>query len=102
MILQKSGKRCVYCYRSRLEATFKYAKENGYDAVTTTLFISPYQDHELLKEICENLSREYNIEYVYNDFRKYFREGQNKARELNLYRQKFCGCIYSIDEGKWR
>ncbi len=87
--------RCGKCYKIRLEETVKFAKANGFDCFTTTLFISPYQNHELLKNICEDLSKEYNIKFVYQDFRPYFREGQNKARELGLYMQKYCGCIFS-------
>ena len=88
--------RCVnYCYRVRLEETVKYAKENGYDAFTSTLFVSPYQKHEELKQICEELSKKYNIEFLYRDFRVGFREGQAKARELGLYMQKYCGCVFS-------
>ena len=87
-----------YCYRVRLEETVKFAKENGYDAFTSTLFVSPYQQHEKLKEICEELAKKYDIEFVYRDFRVGFREGQNKARELGLYMQKYCGCIFSEED----
>lgn len=87
-----------YCYRVRLEQTVKYAKENGYDSFTSTLFVSPYQKHEELKQICEELAEEYNIEFVYRDFRTGFREGQAKARELGLYMQKYCGCIFSEED----
>lgn len=87
-----------YCYKVRLEKTIKYAKENGYDAFTTTLFVSPYQNHEALREICENLAKEYDIEFVYRDFRVGFREGQTKARELGLYMQKYCGCVFSEED----
>ncbi len=88
--------RCVnYCYKVRLEKTVKYAKENGYDAFTSTLFVSPYQKHEELKRICEQLAQKYNIKFLYRDFRVGFREGQAKARELGLYMQKYCGCIFS-------
>ena len=87
-----------YCYRIRLEQTVKYAKENGYDSFTSTLFVSPYQQHEILKEICEELAEKYDIEFVYRDFRTGFREGQAKARELGLYMQKYCGCIFSEED----
>ena len=91
--------RCAnYCYRVRIEQTAKFAKENGYDAFTSTLFVSPYQQHEKLKEICEEISKKYDIEFVYRDFRVGFREGQNKARELDLYMQKYCGCIFSEED----
>ena len=91
--------RCAsYCYKVRLEQTVKYAKENGYDAFTSTLFVSPYQNHEKMKEICEELAQKYDIEFLYRDFRVGFREGQNKARELNLYMQKYCGCVFSEED----
>lgn len=97
--LNETGKRCEYCYKTRLEESFRFAKENGYDSVTTTLLISPYQNHDLIKKVAEDLAKKYEIEFYYRDFRPVFRQGQNKARELGLYRQKFCGCIYSIDNG---
>ena len=88
--------RCVnYCYKIRLETTAKYAKKNGYDAFTSTLFVSPYQKHEELKKLCEEISKKYDIEFLYRDFRIGFRVGQAKARELGLYMQKYCGCIFS-------
>ena len=87
--------RCSYCYSKRLEETANYAKENGYDAFTTTLLISQYQKHEDIKKMCEDLSKKYKIDFIYKDFRINFREGQNEARNLNLYMQKYCGCIYS-------
>ena len=90
--------RCEYCYYSRMENVAKYASENGYDAFTTTLFISPYQNHEEMKKICEELSKKYDIEFLYRDFRPGFREGQAKARELGLYMQKYCGCIFSEED----
>lgn len=89
-----------YCYRVRLEKTAKFAKENGYDAFTTTLLVSPYQNHEALKELGEELANKYGIEFVYRDFRIGFREGQQKARELGLYMQKYCGCIFSEEMSK--
>lgn len=84
-----------YCYPVRLRKTFEYAKENGYEAVTTTLLYSIYQNHDFIKEYMEKLSEEFGIEFLYRDFRVGFREGQNKARELGLYMQKYCGCIFS-------
>lgn len=93
------GNRCSnYCYRVRLEQTAKYAKENGYDSFSTTLLVSPYQKHEILKQIGEEIAKKYGIDFVYRDFRIGFREGQNKARELGLYMQKYCGCIFSEED----
>ena len=91
--------RCVnYCYRVRMEQAAKFAKENGFDAFTTTLLISPYQRHDELKKICEEVAQKYGVEFLYRDFRPGFREGQNKARELELYMQKYCGCIFSEED----
>ena len=87
-----------YCYKVRLEQTAKYAKENGYDAISTTLLISPYQNHELLKEIGEEVAKKYGLTFFYRDFRIGFREGQAKARELGLYMQKYCGCVFSEED----
>ena len=88
--------RCTnYCYKVRLEKTIQYAKQNGYDTFTTTLFVSPYQKHDQLKKICEELAQKYDINFLYIDFRSGFRQGQAKARELGLYMQKYCGCVFS-------
>ena len=88
--------RCVkYCYRVRLEQTAKYAKDNGYDSFSTTLLISPYQNHVALKKIGEEIAERYGLTFIYRDFRPGFREGQQEARELGLYMQKYCGCVFS-------
>ena len=94
--------RCVnYCYKKRLTETVRYAAKHGYDAFTTTLLVSPYQKHDELKAVCEELSALSGVEFVYRDFREGFREGQAKARELGLYMQKYCGCIFS-EEDRYR
>ena len=98
-VINDLSNRCQnYCYRVRLEQTAKFAKENGFDSITTTLLVSPYQKHELLKEQGEEIAKKYGLEFVYRDFRIGFREGQAKARELGLYMQKYCGCIFSEED----
>lgn len=97
-VIDKLDNRCGYCYLSRLEKTVQYAVSNGYDAFTTTLLISPYQKHDLIIKVCEQLAKKYNIQFLYRDFRPYFREGQNMFRETGLYMQKYCGCIFSEEE----
>jgi predicted adenine nucleotide alpha hydrolase (AANH) superfamily ATPase len=87
--------RCEVCYDMRLEHAAKYAAENGYDAYTSTLLVSIYQKHDLIRQIAEKYADKYGIEFYYEDFRPYFREGQEKARNLGLYMQGYCGCIYS-------
>ncbi len=97
-VVNKENERCIYCYNKRIEQTVIYAKENGFDSFTTTLLISPYQNHELLKQVCEKYASKYKIEFKYIDFRQGFRQGQDKAREFGIYMQKYCGCIYSEQE----
>jgi predicted adenine nucleotide alpha hydrolase (AANH) superfamily ATPase len=87
--------RCTFCYSVRMEKTAAIAKEKGFDAFCTTLFISPYQNHELLREQAEKASKQYGTALLYRDFRPRFREGQREARRLGLYMQKYCGCTFS-------
>lgn len=93
--------RCEYCYTMRLEKVFKYGAENGFDMIMTTLSISPYQNQDLLKKVGQKLGEKYKIKYIHLDYTRKFREGQKIAKDMGLYRQKYCGCIFSIDEGKW-
>ena len=91
------GSRCHICYRLRLEKTCIKAKELGFDFFGTTLTLSPYKDSNVLNKIGEELMKEYNVNYLYSDFKK--RNGYKRSIELskiyNLYRQDYCGCIYS-------
>ena len=90
--------RCGYCYSCRLEETARYAAVNGFDAITTSLLISPYQKHDIIRLTGEKMAEKYGIEFLYRDFRPCFKEGQEKARELGLYRQKYCGCVFSEED----
>lgn len=98
-VINNLENRCKqYCYPVRLEQTAKYAKENGYTHISTTLLVSPYQNHEALIEVANFMAKKYGVEFLYRDFRIGFREGQAKARELGLYMQKYCGCIFSEED----
>lgn len=90
--------RCVKCYEMRLFAAADYAARNGFDSFTSSLFISPYQNHELLKEVAERAADAYHVRFQYRDFRPLFRQGQERARELGFYIQKYCGCVFSEQE----
>ena len=90
--------RCGVCYRLRMFEAARFAAENGFESFCTTLLVSPYQNHELLAETAEAAAREYGVEFLYRDFRPRFREGQARARELGLYMQKYCGCVFSEEE----
>ena len=83
------------------QPTLRYAAEHGYDRFTSTLFVSPYQNHELMRQICEQMAEKYGVEYLHRDFSPRFREGQDKARELGLYMQNYCGCVFS-EEDRYR
>lgn len=95
--LGERSKRCFNCYNLRMEEAAKYASNNNYDYFTTTLSISPYKNSEWINEIGKHLENEYNIKYLYSDFKK--KNGYKRSIELskiyNLYRQDYCGCIYS-------
>ena len=87
--------RCTYCYQHRLEETARYAAEHGYEAFTSTLLASLYQDHDGIKAAAEKYARQYGVEFLYRDFRPNFRAGNQRARELGFYMQKYCGCVFS-------
>lgn len=95
--LKEGERRCYLCYRLRLENTAKVAKDKGFDYFGTTLSISPYKNSDWLNEIGIDLEKKYNISYLKADFKK--KNGYKRSIELsevyNLYRQDYCGCIYS-------
>ncbi len=90
--------RCGYCYAERMSKAAAAAKENGFDAFTTSLLISPYQDHDRIIETAKRCADAFEIEFLYRDFRPMFKEGQARARELGFYMQKYCGCVFSEEE----
>lgn len=90
--------RCTYCYRVRMEETAKYAAEHGFEAFTTSLLISPYQRHDAIAAVAEEMSKQYGVTFFYRDFRPLFRDGQEFAREHGMYMQKYCGCIFSEED----
>lgn len=87
--------RCAYCYRMRLRYAAKFAKEHGYDAFSTTLLVSPYQKHALIIKEAEAAAAEYDIPFYYEDFREGYQRGVDISLELGLYRQQYCGCVFS-------
>ena len=94
---KEQGKRCYKCYELRLEETAKVAKEKNFDFFDTTLTLSPYKKTSWLNEIGENLSEKYQANYLYSDFKKKngYKRSIELSKEYNLYRQDYCGCIYS-------
>lgn len=94
------GKRCYKCYELRMDETARYAKENGFDIFTTTLSISPHKNAEWLNEIGIRLSEKYGVDYLYSNFKKNngYSRSIELSREYNLYRQNYCGCVFSREE----
>lgn len=97
-VVFREDDRCRYCYYLRLEKAVNIAKRGNMDGFTTTLLYSKFQDHEMIKGIGESLSKKYGIEFFYEDFRKGWKEGIRISKELGMYRQQYCGCIYSEKE----
>ena len=90
--------RCTYCYASRLRATAQVAAREGFDAFSAALLYSRYQKHDEIRELGEQIGRELGIAFHYEDFRPGWQEGIRLSKELGLYRQQYCGCIYSEKE----
>ena len=87
--------RCQSCYYDRLKYAVIVAKKGNFDFFTTTLLYSKFQKHEMIKEICESLAIEYKINFLYQDFREFWKEGIEISKESGMYRQQYCGCIFS-------
>lgn len=87
--------RCEYCYQTRLEETAKTAGELSFDAFTTSLLVSPYQKFDMIIDIGKEMQNKYSVKFYAEDFRAGFNTGREISKELGLYRQKYCGCIYS-------
>lgn len=96
--IEYGADRCLFCYRTRLEKVFRHAVKTGFKAVSTTLLYSKYQRHDDIRRIGEELSETYDILFVYRDFRKGWKKGIEKSKAVNMYRQNYCGCIFSEKE----
>lgn len=90
--------RCERCCGSRLEATAKMAQTMGISHFSTTLLYSRYQPHEAIRQRGEELACEYGLQFIYRDFRQYWQEGITISKEWGIYRQPYCGCIFSEAE----
>jgi len=97
-VVADPSNRCHGCYKNRLEFTAQKAKTHGYPAFSTTLLASPYQNFDTICHLGKELAQQHNLQFIIEDFRADFRTGINKAREMGLYMQKYCGCIFSEEE----
>jgi predicted adenine nucleotide alpha hydrolase (AANH) superfamily ATPase len=91
----REPQRCKMCYQLRLERAAQIARKGKFEAFTTSLIVSPYQKHELIKEVGLNCGEKYGVPFLYFDWRPYYPETVKRSRELGLYRQPYCGCLYS-------
>ncbi len=91
----KGANRCEHCYRMRLDAASAAAREKGFRLMTTSLLYSKYQKHDLIRGVAEEMAAEHKVEFYYEDFRRGWREGIVESKAMGLYRQQYCGCIYS-------
>jgi len=94
----QKDRRCKMCYAWRLEKAAHFAAENGFTAFTSTLFYSIYQQHDLMRQLAEHFANVYGIDFYYEDFREGWQEGIDISLELGLYRQGYCGCVFSEEE----
>lgn len=94
-IAYRETNRCMVCYQMRLEQAAHIAKKGRFDFYTTTLLVSKYQKHNLIKEIGEAIGKKYGVPFLYRDFREGFKETGIISRAMGLYRQQYCGCLYS-------
>ncbi len=97
---KEGGKRCELCFRLRLEETAKKAKEINIDFIATTLTISPHKDADIINKIGDEAAKKYSVNYLYTNFKKKdgFKKSIELSKKFNLYRQNYCGCIYSLNK----
>ncbi len=97
-IVFRESQRCSICYHARLKATALMAKRGKYDYFSTTLLYSKFQKHDAIRSIGEAVGKSVGVQFFYRDFREGWTEGVDTSKRLGLYRQQYCGCIYSEKE----
>ena len=98
----REAQRCTYCYHDRLTTTANFAKKGKFDAFTTTLLYSRFQKHDQIRSIGESVGKAVGVPLYYQDFREGWKAGIDESRRLGMYRQSYCGCIYSEKERYYR
>lgn len=101
-VVFRETNRCHYCYYDRLHATALIAKRGRFDYFTSTLLHSKHQNHERIKSIGESIGHSIGVPFYYQDFRRGWQEGIKASKALGMYRQQYCGCIYSEKERFYR
>jgi hypothetical protein len=95
LVVFREAERCRFCYQLRLAAAARAAQQGGFDAFTSTLLYSRFQNHELIRALGEAAGRHAAVPFVYDDFRRGWQHGIERSKALGLYRQPYCGCVYS-------
>ena len=101
-VVFREADRCTFCYHDRLKCTALLAKQGKFDYFSTTLLYSKFQKHDTIKLIGESIGRDIGIPFLYLDFRPGWKEGIATSKRLDMYRQQYCGCIYSEKERFFR
>lgn len=94
-VVNHEDERCGLCYRIRLDKTAQLASREGFEGFTSSLLVSPYQKHDQIKAVGEDCADKYGIPFLYYDWRDKYHDTIKRSKELDLYRQPYCGCIYS-------
>ena len=97
-VVYREADRCRFCYHDRLRSTALLAKRGKFDCFTTTLLYSKFQNHDLVKTTGESIGKSVGVDFLYLDFRAGWKEGVQTSKDLGMYRQQYCGCIYSEKE----
>ena len=97
-VVYREADRCRYCYHERLRSTAMLARRGKFDYFSTTLLYSKFQNHELVKSIGASIGKSVGVPFFYQDFRAGWKEGVETSKQLGMYRQQYCGCIYSEKE----
>lgn len=97
-VVYREADRCRYCYHDRLRSTAMLARRGKFDCFSTTLLYSKFQNHELVKTIGASIGKSVGVPFFYQDFREGWKEGVETSKQLGMYRQQYCGCIYSEKE----
>ena len=97
-VVYREVDRCQYCYHDRLRSTAMLARRGKFDCFSTTLLYSKFQNHDLVKSIGTSIGKSVGVPFFYQDFREGWKEGVETSKQLGMYRQQYCGCIYSEKE----
>ena len=97
-VVFRESNRCSYCYHDRLRSTALVAKRGKFDCFTSTLLYSKFQKHEEIKSIGQSVGKSVGVRFYYHDFREGWKQGIEESKRLGMYRQQYCGCIYSEKE----